>query len=85
MKTINTEQKLTIQLWLGIFLAISGMVLLAVGLWLPPLGEIHSSVLVGYGEVSTFASGLIGVDYHYRYKEFEVRHRHKDKDIIEDE
>lgn len=31
-----------------------------------PPGEIHSSVLVAYGEVMTFAGALFGIDYHYR-------------------
>lgn len=43
-----------------------GIVLLVVGLWCPPLGEIHSSVLVAFGEVGTFSAALLGIDYHYR-------------------
>lgn len=31
-----------------------------------PPGEIHSSVLIAYGEVMTFAGALFGIDYHYR-------------------
>ena len=30
--------------------------------------EIHNSVLVGFGEVSTFSGALFGVDYSYKYK-----------------
>lgn len=35
--------------------------MLFMGLWMPPRGEIHSSVLVAFGEVSTFAGALLGV------------------------
>lgn len=34
-----------------------------------PLGEIHNSILVAFGEMSTFSGALFGVDYNYRYKQ----------------
>lgn len=43
-----------------------GIVLLCIGLWCPPIGQIHSSVLVAFGEVGTFSAALLGIDYHYR-------------------
>jgi len=49
-------------------LCIAGVVILFLGLYLPPEGEIDSSVLVAYGETLTFAGSLIGIDYHYRCK-----------------
>ena len=58
---------MTIQLVMAVFLTVSGMAMLIMGLWMPPVGEIHSSVLVAYGEVSTFAGSLFGIDYTYRY------------------
>ena len=57
-----------IQLYIATILCISGLVLLYLGFWVPPQGEIHSSVLVAFGEVSTFAGALFGVDYKYRDK-----------------
>ena len=62
------NKKLTIQLAMAIFLTVSGMAMLIIGLWLPPAGEIHSSVLVAYGEVSAFAGSLFGIDYGYKLK-----------------
>lgn len=59
---------MTIQLWLGVLLAIMGCVLLWVGLFLPPVGIIHASVLTALGEVFTFSGALIGIDYTYKYK-----------------
>ena len=42
------------QLWVAVLLSLAG--------------EIHNSVLVGFGEVSTFSGALFGVDYSYKYK-----------------
>lgn len=36
--------------------------------WITPLSFKENSVLVGFGEVSTFAGALFGVDYTYKYK-----------------
>ena len=57
-----------IQLYVAVTLCLSGIVLLFLGFWIPPQGEIDSSVLVAFGEVSTFAGALFGVDYKYRDK-----------------
>lgn len=46
--------------------AIAGCILLGCGFMFPPKGEIHSSVLVAFGEILTFAGALFGIDYHYR-------------------
>ena len=62
------EMKLNAQLWLGVVIALAGVALLFWGLLTPPGGQIDSSVLIGFGEVATFAGSLIGVDYHYRFR-----------------
>ena len=46
-----------------------GCIMLIAGFLCPPLGEIHHSVLVAFGEILTFSGSLIGIDYKYRYKE----------------
>ena len=46
-----------------------GCTMLLAGFICPPLGEIHHSVLIAFGEILTFSGSLIGIDYHYRYKE----------------
>ena len=60
--------KLTTQLWLAVVLVLFGISLLIASFWVPPTGEIHSSVLVAYGETLTFVGALVGVDYSYKYK-----------------
>lgn len=70
MAQITQERRLTIQLWIACVLIIVGIGLLIAGFVVDPRGEIHSSVLVAFGEVMTFAGALIGVDYHYGYKRY---------------
>ena len=58
-----------VQLILAVGLCVFGGMLLVAGFCCPPLGEIHHSVLIAFGEILTFSGSLIGIDYHYRYKE----------------
>lgn len=80
MKRISQDTKLTIQVFLSVILIIAGLVLLFLGFHTPPLGQIHDSVLVAYGEVSTFAGALLGIDYTYRYKMY----KQQKNDVEED-
>ena len=57
-----------VQLVIAILLTLSGVALLFSGFWVDPQGEIDSSVLVAFGEISTFAGALFGVDYSYKLK-----------------
>ena len=60
--------KLNIQLITASVLAIGGLVLLFCGVYIAPRGEIHESILIGFGEVATFSGGLMGIDYVYKNK-----------------
>ena len=66
--TKNT--RLTVQLIVAIIVVVVGCSLLIAGFIVPPVGIIDNSILVAYGEVSTFAGALLGIDYSYRYKMF---------------
>ncbi len=46
-----------------------GCGLLLSGFIIVPRGEIHTSVLVAFGEIMTFAGALIGIDYVYKSKQ----------------
>ena len=61
--------KKNIQLITALTLVAFGCVLLITGFLCPPLGEIHHSVLIAFGEILTFSGSLIGIDYKYRYRE----------------
>lgn len=85
---LTMKKKMTIQLWLGVFLAVMGCILLWVGLFLPPMGAIHASVLTAIGEVFTFSGALIGIDYSYKYKSIkyiaEMDKETKDEEVEEE-
>ena len=58
-----------VQLIAAIAMCTFGCALLIAGFICPPLGEIHHSVLIAFGELLTFSGSLIGIDYRYRYKD----------------
>ena len=60
--------KLNIQLITAAILSIGGIILLFCGVFISPQGEIHESLLVGFGEVATFSCALFGIDYVYKQK-----------------
>ena len=51
-----------LQLIIATLLCLTGITLLFLGFWIPPQGEIDPSVLVAFGETSTFAGALFGVE-----------------------
>jgi hypothetical protein len=60
--------KPNIQLITAAVLSVGGLILLFCGVFIAPQGEIHESILIGFGEVATFAGTLMGVDYVYKNK-----------------
>lgn len=81
INTVSEEQKMTIQLWLGVSLAIFGVILIIASFLCPPVGIIEASVLAAIGEIFTFSGSLIGIDYHYKFKRFEITdERFKEED-----
>lgn len=55
-----------IQLITAAVLSIGGLVLLFCGVYIDPQGQIHETMLIGFGEVATFAGALFGIDYVYK-------------------
>ncbi len=60
--------RLDLQLISAFILSVGGLVLLFCGIFIDPQGEIHSSLLVAFGETATFAGALFGIDYVYKKK-----------------
>ena len=58
-----------IQLATAVVMCSFGCALLVAGFCSPPVGEVHHSVLIAFGEILTFSGSLIGIDYKYRYIE----------------
>jgi len=74
-----------LQLTIATILVACGMLLLFLGFWVPPEGQIHESVLVAFGETMTFAGALFGVDYRYRYLVHKIFRHHRGEDDSETE
>ena len=67
---MNQNKKLNLQLIVAVILVVIGCGLLIAGFMVPPLGVIDSSVLVAFGETSTFVAAILGIDYKYKYKAY---------------
>ncbi|MCD8211244.1 MAG: hypothetical protein LUC37_06855 [Prevotella sp.] len=65
-----TLNELNFRLLVALLLSFVGCGLLIAGFSVPPLGIIDSSVLIAFGEVSTFVGALFGIDYNYKYKQW---------------
>ena len=50
---------------LAVMTMLSGLTLLFIGLFIPPEGEIHGSVLTAFGSVCIFVASLLGISLHY--------------------
>ena len=69
---MTKDTKLNLRLLVVVLLTIIGSGLLIGGFIVPPLGMIDGSVLVAFGETSTFVAAVLGVDYNYKYKEYKM-------------
>ena len=58
-----------IQLLTAAILSLGGLIMLFCGIYIDPLGQVHESLLIGFGEVATFAGALFGIDYTYKFKQ----------------
>ena len=66
--------KANLQLITAAVLSVGGLVLLFCGVFIEPHGQIHESLLIGFGEVATFAGALFGIDYTYKYRSNNDKH-----------
>lgn len=67
------KSKLNSRLVVATILTVVGCGLLIAGFIVPPLGIIDSSVLVAFGETSTFVGAVLGIDYNYKYQIYKSR------------
>ncbi len=65
---MSGKTNLNARLVIAVILTIVGSGLLIAGFAVPPLGAIDSSVLVAFGETSTFVAAVLGIDYNYKYQ-----------------
>jgi cobalamin biosynthesis protein CobD/CbiB len=62
-----------------------GLVLMFVGLLVPPAGQIHQSVLIGFAEIATLAASILGIDaiYTNALQKIVSGMKQKDEEVIE--
>lgn len=72
---INDKRKF----WLSCFLCVSGVVMMFVALFLPPVGVLSTSVLTGSGELLLTGGAILGVDVAYSVKLKELLTQYLDK------
>ena len=63
-----SNQQSYIQLFTAALLSLGGLTMLFCGVFIEPHGQIHESLLIGFGEVATFAGALFGIDYVYKHR-----------------
>lgn len=76
---MNKVVKLKWMIISAVVLVLTGVVLIIMGIWMPPIGEIHPSVLTALGEIFSFSGCLFGINANYRYKTWMNEHDEKDK------
>lgn len=57
---------LEVKLKITMMMAVVGCGLIIAGIWIPPSGEIHNSVLIAFGEILTFVGMVFGMKYDYQ-------------------
>lgn len=63
----------------AVVLVFTGIVLIMIGIWCPPIGEIHPSLLTALGEIFSFSGCLFGINANYRFKTFINQQNLEDK------
>lgn len=50
---------------MAIVTMVTGLVLIFLGMYIPPEGQIHESVLTAFGIICMFSASLLGISMHY--------------------
>lgn len=70
-KTVTTvNRRLTAQSVLAFVLVVFGMVVVMLALYMPPVGEIHPSVITVFGMLLVAAGAFLGIDLNFQLKAF---------------
>lgn len=79
-QTFSTiKRKITVQSVLSFILVVFGMVVVMIALYMPPVGEIHPSVITVFGMLLVAAGAFIGIDINFQLKTLFESLREKDK------
>lgn len=64
------KRRLTVQSLLAFVLVVFGMVVVMLALYMPPVGEIHPSVITVFGMLLVAAGAFIGIDLNSQLRAF---------------
>jgi len=79
-QTITTfKRRITIQTILAFLLVVFGMLVVMLALYMPPIGEIHPSVITVFGMLLVAAGAFMGIDLNFQIKPFIEAIRDKEK------
>lgn len=70
------------QLFLGVFVALFGLILISVSFFVKPTGYIDPTVLTAFGEILTFSGALLGIDANYKIHIHRIKHRDGTEELI---
>jgi len=70
--------------WLGCILLFCGVVMLFIALFLPPVGEIHSSVIAVFGEICAISGAALGLEAYTTYKMKKLINDYEEKRNLEE-
>ena len=80
-QTVTTfKRTVTVQSVLAFLLVIFGIVVVMIALYMPPVGEIHPSVITVFGMLLVAAGAFIGIDLNLQLRPFIEALRDKDRD-----
>lgn len=65
----NKEEEESIQYIVAIAMIVFGMILCMCGFWVPPIGEIHTSVLAALGQILLLVGAIFHINLNFRHKE----------------
>lgn len=65
--------------WLGAILAVLGVVIMMIGMFIPPEGHISTSVLSGTGEIFLLAGAILGLDQYVNFKVTKILRSEEEK------
>lgn len=82
---MTRKKSLDARLIVAVILTVVGSGLLIAGFIVPPIGVIDSSVLVAFGETSTFVAAILGIDYSYKYQIYKDRTENSSRRNNDDE
>lgn len=76
---MNAETKDWFKFISSIVLLVAGVVLIFISIYLPPVGEIHTSVLTVIGEIFTFVGAVFGIGEYAMIQIAKINNKTEDK------